>query len=290
MQEVNGNANPTRRFSFVTDAISATVHHDRLKTSYEIACEGSNKFIRYPAAPYVTAGIELRTGDLQPDSNKKLVSIDPGLDDLISCYGCKVDRDELPSLGYTIRANTESIFSVSSRSQRFDRHSKKFYRKTQKAARKERVNFDPYLLKEEQVGEHAGRMSVRDLDKWFYLVTNNERREILPVVEGEEAQPDTILRVNKGTKTVIEDEWLEVVEAKLLHIIAIRKFKEKKIHRIQSLLRFSAKQVCLCHSFYIMHYLYIYSNIYCMYPYNTYIHIINNEYIVEGRGGHIPSL
>jgi hypothetical protein len=227
-----GVSQDTLRYSVVTDAISASIQHDRLKTEYEIKYESTKAFIRTTTTPYVTDLVELFRGDMEPNETTTYVAMDPGLKDIINTVGVKVERDA-DGVGYTIRES--KTFHVSSQSQRVDRNSKEFNRKRKKRERKVHVKFNAD-------GDHAGKMSVKRLDQWFGIMTNNEVRIHHPLVDGEEQQPDTVMKVNKGTKTVIIAEWLTVMEYKLLHIDSIRKFKEEKIHRIQSLLRFSAKQ------------------------------------------------
>ena len=112
-------------------------------------------------------------------------------------------------------------------------------------------------------------MSVKDMNHWFSEAINKELRE--PSVNGELGE---IIRVNNGTlsyslslsltlslslslshthtlslspslsgtRTVLLDQWMEVVECKLTLDQARRKFKQRTLHRVAALRRYGLKQ------------------------------------------------
>ena len=85
-----------------------------------------------------------------------------------------------------------------------------------------------------------GKMSIRQLDKWFSRMVNNEEK--LYTVAGEEEGEEEIIKINTGTQTVLLVEWLEVVKYKLMYITASKKFNFKKIHRCYKFQRYMIKK------------------------------------------------
>ena len=113
------------------------------------------------------------------------------------------------------------------------RKSKQFNRKRKYLERRTKVSEGTTVTE-----ESIGKMSVASINKWFGTAISTELREE-PVIIG---QPGVITRVNNGNKTVILDNWMEVVKLKVILDSARRDFKEKLMHRVAALKRYSMKQ------------------------------------------------